>query len=295
MVQQSEPELQRIGWNGTRMEVPAGWQPVAIFQDYLLFEERYRPVLEMKWQHLDRPLSAEQIIRRLRRGAGRKDSLETWTPPDKWLAALAGFHVQGFGWSSGTNRGRGVLLHCTTCARATLVQFYGPRPEKDPACLHLLATLGDHAEGSEQQWSIFDIDFTLPAAARLQSQEFLTGSYTISFALDDLLFSLLRFKPARVLLADSGLQGFGSRLLKQERQPAMEQTGNGEAVWHIQADRWQRLLAKLRRQQAEQYLRLRHDPENNVILAVQARSNRAIDKSMVKTIFANYRARPAHG
>ncbi len=290
-----EPELQQIGWNGTRMEIPAGWQPVVILGDYLLFEDRYQPILEMKWQHLDGSLSTERIIRQLRRGAGKKDTIEAWTPPDDWQSALSGFDVLGFSWSNAANTGRGLLLHCTTCDRATLLQFYGPRPERNKACLHLLASLEDHAEGREQPWSIYDINFTLPATARLRSQKFLTGSYTVSLQIKDLFFSLLRFKPAKVLLADGDLQDFGTRLLKHGEQLVAEQTSAEEAVWQKQANKWQRLRAKLRRQQAEHYLRLHHDPRFNIILGIQARSNLPIDENMINTIFTNYNARLPHG
>jgi hypothetical protein len=278
---------QRIGWNGTAMEVPPGWQPVVILADYLLFEDRYQPVLEMKWQQATGRLSPQRVMRQL--GRGKNEAVEPWNIPTSWQQALQRFTATGFRWQNENNSGRGVLLHCTHCGRATLVRFYGRGPED--ACLHLLQTLRDHPEKNTQQWAVYDITFTLPASARVQSQEFLTGSYTIDFAMDDLYFSLLRMKPAAVLLADTDLRTFGTRLLQHGEQPAADGGSPLEAAWAKKASPWQRLRAKLRRRQADHVLRLRHDPRHNVILGIRARSNRPIPEDTVQTIFSNYEAR----
>ncbi len=283
-------QRQTVGWNGMTLQLPAGWQPVVILNNYLLFEDRYQPVLELKWQQIKGALSPERILKQLRKTVGRKESVDKWIPPGHWQDTLARFNWLGFQWQDGQKSGRGILFYCSHCNQATLLQFYMDHPERDDSCLYLLQTLQDHPAGDMQQWSIYDISFNLPVTAVLQSQEFLTGSYRISFQLDKLFLSLLRFKPAQILLADIGLSEFGNRLLKNGEQPVAGEEDPWLACWRKQGNRWQRFKTKLRRQQADHFLCLRHIPEKNVILGVQAKSNQSIDEAAILNILHNFQA-----
>lgn len=284
-------QWQEIDWNGISLQVPTNWQPVVILNDYLLFEDQYLPILELKWQQVRGRLAPERILKQLRKAVGKKSSVSNWSPPGSWQEALNHFNWLGFQWQDEDIFGKGLLLYCNNCNRATLLQFYMQHPDRNEACLHLLQSLFDHPTGDSQQWSIYDIFFSLPVDATLQSQEFLTGSYRISFQLDKLFFSLLRFKPARILLADIGLTGFGQRLLKNGEQQVDEQEDSRLACWRKQGSRWQRFKTRLRRQQADHFLCLHHIPEKNVLLGVQAKSNQPIDETTIQTIIRNYWAR----
>jgi hypothetical protein len=283
----TQPRDQAIGWNGITMQIPTDWQPVVILDNYLLFEDSCRPILEMKWQQIHGSLSSERIIRRLRKSGSKQDTLEPWKLPDAWQQALHRFDPIGFRWQGARRRGRGVLLYCATCGRATLVQFYD-HPEADVPCRRILASLRDHTDTDFQHWAVYDVAFTLPVVARLQEQKFLTGSYTISFRLDDLFLSLLRMKPAEILLAGNDLLTFGRQLLKNGEKPVQNRCGQHEACWLKQASRRQRFLAKLKRQQADHCLLLRHLPEKNALLGLRAACNRPIDLQAVHTLFTNY-------
>ena len=163
-------------------------------------------------------------------------------------------------------------------------------PQHEPVCLHILQTLRCHQETERLDWSIYDIAFSLPVAANLQAQEFHTGRYRISFQLGELFFSLLRFKPAEALLSDIGLTGFGQKLLQHGGQYVGQDEDSQRACWRKDGNSWQRFKKKLRRQQADHFLCLHHVPEHNVILGVQAKSNKPIDEKIVQTLLQNYSA-----
>jgi hypothetical protein len=279
---------QDISWNGVRFQVPVNWQPVVILNNYLLFEDQYKPAIELKWQQIQGSFSVERILKQLRSSGSKKDSITARPVPQQWQQPLQPFNCYSFQWQGEKNSGTGLLHHCPDCNLTILLQFYMARPEYNPVCLHILETLRCHQQNDRRNWSIYDISFSLPVAADLQSQEFLTGRYRISFQIDDLFFSMLRFKPAKMLLRDIGLKGFADLLLKHGEQYAGEDKKLQLACWRKQGSSWQRFKKKLRRQQANHFLCLRHDPEHNVILGVQAKSNQPIDEMLLKSFMQHY-------
>jgi hypothetical protein len=282
------PSWQDISWNGISFQVPASWQPVVILDNYLLFEDQYRPILELKWQQIKGSFSIERILKQLRRSGSKKDSIKTRSVPQQWQQLLKPFNCYTFEWQGEKNYGTGLLRHCPNCNLTILLQFYMDDPQDEPVCLHILQTLRCHQETDYLGWSIYDIAFSLPVDANLQAQEFHTGRYRISFQFGELFFSLLRFKPAEALLSDIGLTGFGQQLLQHGEQYIDRDEDLQHACWRKEGNSWLRFKKKLRRQQADHFLCLRHFPEHNVILGVQAKSNQPIDEKVVQTLLQNY-------
>ncbi len=279
---------QDISWNGMSFQVPVSWQPVVILSNYLLFEDRYEPVFEVKWQQIKGNVAVERILKQLRSSGSKKDTITAWPVPQQWQQPLQPFNCYAFQWQGKKNNGSGLLRHCPDCNLTILLQFYMKTPQHNPVCRHILESLRCHQHSDSQDWSIYDITFSLPAGADLQSQEFLTGRYRISFQLDDLLFSMLRYKPAEMLLRDIGLKGFGRKLLEHGEQYLGEDGTLQLSCWQKEGNQWQRFKKKLRKQQADHLLCLHHDPEHNVILGVQAKSNQPIDKKKVQSFFQHY-------
>ena len=82
------PSWQDISWNGVNFQVPASWQPVVILDNYLLFEDQYRPILELKWQQITGSFSIERILKQLRRSGSKKDSIKARSVPQQWQQLL---------------------------------------------------------------------------------------------------------------------------------------------------------------------------------------------------------------
>lgn len=276
-----------IGWNGIRMQVPASWQPAVILNNYLLLEDQYTLIFEIKWQEIKGKFSADRILRKLQKSVTDAD-LHRWNLPDPWQEALSRYSCQGFRWQNETRAGKGVLLYCPDCCRATLLQFHCASAGRDESCLHLLHSLRDHPEGAHQLWAVFDIRAELPVTARLVSQEFLTGRYTITFDLANQNLSLLRFKPAAELLRNQTLTEFGATLAgcmipEQKKNPLL-------ANWYKSAGQAERFLARLRRQHTDSCMRLWHLPEKNVLLGLKMEGKRPIDPELFEKLCTGYTA-----
>ena len=282
---------QDISWNRVSFQISANWQPVVILENYLLFEDQYQPVLELKWQHIRGSFSVERILKQLRRSGSRRDSITPQPVPRQWQQVLEPFNCYCFSWKGKNNCGLGLLRHCPRCNLTLLLQFYTENAQNDVASLHFLQTLECHRKSGDHNWAIYDIQFSLPETTVLQSQEFLTGRYRINFSLGNLLFSLLRFKPAKVLLAEGGLMEFGNKLLSHGEQYLPQDEDLNVARWHKQGNSWLRFKARLRKRQADHFLQLRYIPAENVILGVQAESNQPIDKKTIQVLLDNYQAR----
>ncbi len=284
---------QRISWNGVSFQVPFSWQPVAIYTNYLLFEDQYKPVCELKWQHISGSYSVERILKRLRSSGRKEDSITPVPIPLEWEETLQRFNCYPFLWQGAQNRGLGLLIHCGECNLTTLLQFYTKEPQHSLVCLRILQSLSCHLATDLQDWSIYDIHFSLPVAAELQKQEFQTGRYKISFYLksERLYFNMLRFKPAEMLLAGKNLDGFGQQLLENDEQ-RMVISGEDPYLcsWQKKGNRWRRFKAGLRKHQADHLLSLRHSPVKNVILGVQAKSNQPISRRMISRMLYNFSA-----
>jgi len=278
---------QEIGWNGIRLQVPAPWHPAVILERYLLFEEDYRPVFEIRWKETGGRFSAARVLAKLERSLGGGPLLP-WQPPPEWLAAFAGCQVHGFRWRRDTSGGPGLLLYDSATARSVLLRFHPAGNTGDEHCAPLLDSLRLQPQGKEHLWAVFDIRALLPPRTRLLGQRFLPGSFTIDFRIDHLFVSLLRFRPAAELLRGRSLADFGDHLARGAC--LVPDTGPRESTWQSDDSIPRRVLRRLQRKKACHLLTLWHLPEKNVILGLRCTSNRAIPHDLVRMIRQGYTA-----
>ncbi len=276
----------RTTWNGIQVTVPASWHPAVILKDYLLFEDQYTPILELKWQKIQGRFTPEQILKKLNKRQPDM-TFAAQTLPKAWQKKLKRFNHQGLQWNRGSKSGTALLLFCSHCSNVTLLQFHDTAAAKKSFYLDLLETLMDHPDNDHQQWEIFDIQADLPPSARLISQEFLPGRYTLTFAIADQQVTLLRYKPAAELLRRHSLQEFGTALAQgADLQP---QSLPDTAFWMKESAPLQRLLARLQRKPPYRCLWLRHCTEHNVILGVTAEGPSPMPSRHLETICTRYK------
>ncbi len=268
-----ERAWRRIGWDGILLQVPADWHPAAVYTDYLLFEEHYRPVFALKWQQIKGRFEAEGILKKLQKSLGQAE-LTPWQPPTGWRPHLKSFIHQGFHWQGAGGKGTGLLLYCQESRRALLLQFY----REDEGLLsifeRLLANLQARQQGEKLLWSVFDMAIELPREAQLTEHEFLPGSFRLLFSLPEGKLTFYRFKPAAELLRKQSLSAFGCKIadgaaLEQEENPL-------QAQWQKNPGPGHHLLARLRGKPACSTVRLWVLPEKNVIFGLKAQGNRPI-------------------
>jgi len=260
-----------IGWNGILLQVPADWHPAAVYTDYLLFEEHYRPVFALKWQQIKGRFEAEGILEKLQKSPGQTE-LTPWQPPTGWHLHLNSFIYQGFYWQGAGGKGTGLLLYCRESRRALLLQFYREDEGLLSTFERLLASLQARQRGEKLLWSVFDMAIELPGEAQLTEHEFLPGSFRLLFILPEGKLTFYRFKPAAELLRKQSLSAFGSKIadgasLVQTENPLLAQ-------WQKKTGSGHHLPAWLRRKSAYSTVRLWLLPENNVIFGLKAQGNK---------------------
>ncbi len=280
-------QWQEIGWNGIGLQVPEEWHPAVVLSSYLLFEDDYRPVFEIRWQAVQGRLSVQRILRKLERSLDGA-TIAPWPLPPDWRIALSGRQAHGFTWQQSESGGRGVLLHNPATARSMLLRFHLSGETGMAQHTRVLQSLSEQPQDQDQTWAIFDIRARLPARMHLVGQRFLPGSYSIDLRQEHHHVSLLRFKPAEELLRHQGLAGFGEHLAR-----GASLVRNSEpltATWQSSGTMLRRLLRRMQGKKAYQMLTLWQIPEKNVILGLRIRSNKPVPEAMVRTIREHYTA-----
>ncbi len=278
---------QEIGWNGILLRVPGTWHPAVILAGYLLFEEDYRPVFEIRWQMVRGRFSAERVLRKLARATG-DTGLVPWQPPPEWRDALSGCRMHGFQWQQAESRGCGLLLYNPATARSMLLRFHGAAGSGTAHYSGILESLREQPQEDRLTWAVFDIRARLPAGMRLIRHRFLPGSFTIEFRQDHLFLSLLRFRPAEQLLHNHTLARFGDHLAAG--LPLVSESDPLTATWQSDGSVARRMLRRLQGKKAHQVLTLWHIPEKNVILGLHVKSNKPIPGTLIQDVRENYLA-----
>jgi hypothetical protein len=284
-----------FAWNGIRFMAPPDWQVGRIGARYLMLEEESGPVLEVKWGWIKGDFSHQDHLRRLAALHGKElgEFVRQCPVPVAWEKALGKYEATGFSWRGRTVGGMGVLLYCSTCQNATLIQFYqkgsnqtGKIPQR------LLASFRDHRKDNEVIWSLFDIRATIPEKFRLVRYRFEAGEFELAFASGGQKITLHRWGPASILLCDRDLVQFARTMLSHpqgEPQPVI--VAGGKAVeWNVKPapTRWGHWWSWIEAMSSFQWFRLWHVEGKNRILGVRVEGKKTIDPHFFERMCAGY-------
>jgi len=284
-----------FAWNGIRFMAPPDWQVGKIGARYLMLEEESGPVLEVKWGRVKGSFSHHDHLRRLAAFQGRelRESVRQRPLPAAWKKALGKYEVTGFSWRGRTVGGMGVLLYCSTCQNATLIQFYkkgSDQREKSPQ--RLLASFRDHRQDNQIIWSLFDIRATIPEKFQLVRHRFEAGEFELAFAFGRQKITLHRWGPASIFLSGRDLVQFARTILPHHQEEPHPVIGVGGKVveWSAKppSTRYDHWWSWVREKSSFQWARLWHVEGKNRILAVRAEGKEAIDLRLLERICAGY-------
>jgi len=287
-----------IAWNGISFRKPSCWEIATIGRNYLMLGTRADPRMEINWGNPSKTASHLHSLKQLqatKRSFGRRKqglSVDAWDPPQSWLHALPNHKVSGFSWKYPA--GNALVVSCSSCNRASLFQFYQSSSEApghfQTIISKLLSTFRDHSENNCQQWAVFDIHATLPAALQIKSYQFSPGFMAMDFITKGLQISLYRWSPASVLLAGKKLSEFAGSLpfypgsISETRQDAdrmeWEKSPSSSLL--------KRLAAFLSAGFSHHRFLIRHVHEANRILAVRSESRQPMDSNLFDQIVADY-------
>ncbi|MFH1292840.1 MAG: hypothetical protein ABIJ44_01775 [Pseudomonadota bacterium] len=284
-----------IAWNGIRFRAPAGWQVGTIGKNYLMLEEESGPVLEVKWGHIKGTFSHEAHLHRLTNLHGKKvgNSVSECPLPAEWEEALEKYKATSFSWQGKTTSGKGLILFCTTCRNATLIQFY-QRVTSDGHAVsrRLLGSFRDHRKDNQVHWSVFGIGATIPDRFHLIQHRFGAGEFELTFASKDQKIILYRWGPASVLLRNRDLAR-AARTMVRPSGGEFRSTivaSNKAVEWSITppTTRWAHWWHRLTVKPSFQWFRLWHLEKKNSIFGVRIEGKTAPDPRFLERICAGY-------
>ena len=294
------PELWKfVAWNGVSMRVPAQWEVGSLGTSYLQMVDDMGPVLELKWKQLKRFFSHEAHLKKLARLSSSTPGLEFEVTdlPDEWQHPLRNFEARSFKWQGQEVSGRGAILYCSNCRKASLLQFYLKGDRGDSMVpLKVLQTFQDHSENDMVIWSLFGLRALTPQRFGLAGYRFQPGHYQLEFQCGQEHITLSRWGPADVLLKNGDLLDWYSKICGEfDRSNAAllrESSYHGNPAIRGQSQRLDttatRIWAKFARRLPHVWVRIWHLSSHNQILGVMARGRKGLDEGMLEEICTHY-------
>ena len=287
-------QWKEIAWCGTRYEIPADWQLSQIGIRYLAIEDEFGPVMELKWAPVKGQFSHTTHLKRLTALQNRqlRKSIKPVQLSTEWADALSEFNVSAFSWHSDSAHGRGVLLYCSTCRNAALVQFFQKDPHQDQTvATDILKSIRDHRSDGQNLWAAYDIRALVPQTYELKSYRFEAGQYKLDFAEGHQHVILYRWSMASVLLDKQDLAQFAKTVASFGRTQPVAGTIDGHDMveWSTSpTNSWQRRLSPFKRNTSYCWMGLWHLEAKNRILGVRAEGKKPLDPAVLDYICSHY-------
>lgn len=300
MISGNKQLWKEIGWNGLRISVPGLWETDRLGDCYILLANDGFPVLEAKWNKIKGKFSPDKHLKRLK---SKHHKLQTnqeifsWVVPRSWSRILNGFDITGFKWDGNLFSGKGLILFCKDCKRATLLQFYEHRHKKNSVSALIdypgvLSSFQDHNSKGICLWSVFDIRAELPEQFKLVRHSFNPGSFELVFEVKDCQVAFYRWSPASVILFDHDLGSFARKVFPFETCDGVSEfwdcPDSIEFMFLPSLGFWKKWRQRLRKKKIFKWGRLWHISDANRILGVTAESKRPMDIDFLKNICSRY-------
>ena len=282
-----------LAWQGLHFKVPSSWEIAILDPGYLLLESDGVKVLELKWSLVKGRFNAEHHLKRLATQAKRASGtvIRKEAPTREWHALPKHFTVTPFTWKHRSLFGRGAVIFCPHCQRATLVQFFYPSVSPDLSITRrVLSSFEDHSPDQQTRWTVFDIQAVVPAEFKLLRHRFQPGAFELVFKHKHHQLSLYRWGAASALMAGSDLETFATKVVdsgltlleKHSAQPCLE----GSLEPSPPKFAWLTWLPN--NPAAFKRYRMWHVAEKNRILAVNAQGRKAFSQSLFDQICDAY-------
>jgi hypothetical protein len=285
--------LKHIAWNNIQINIPPTWEIGRIGTHELIFQDGAKPRLELKWNKIKGNFSHGRHLKRLTRlqKNALKQPIETWPLPPEWEKALTGFIASGFSWQSESSIGRGAVLFCPVCSRATLIQFFNNAPsDKTNTPEKVLESFKDHGDDGQTHWSVFDIRATLSDKFKLKHYRFQPGNYALEFSNGKQTLHLLRWAPASAFLDHQTLFQFAEIITHISQTDFSSGQINKNPAVEVRVEPFvkKKWLQRATSNPAFHVWRFWHLKEKNRILAIKIESKGAIDPNLTNVICKYY-------
>lgn len=247
-------------------------------------------VLSVKWNPIKGGFSTRAHYDKVAKafaaegGAERQD----WCPLDR--AAHGGREVLPYVWRTGGESGLGAVVHDAAAGMGALLQA---RTEDAGLARSWLASLELPRPGFPREFSLFDIQVTIPAGFTLDTFFFNPGHFGLTLARGREQLALERLGPADVLLQFSALPLLaGTRwpdlTLSVEPAPYALPAGDGLEWSGMPTTVAGRLAAAIFRKRPYSRLRVWHEEAANRILVAALRGPDPLDAAMFDGVCRSY-------
>lgn len=198
------PHLQSpLCWHGWRLDLPERWDPVKLEGDaskgMILLADLEHPHLGVRWQTLKKKADAYKAVERAMLdevgSLAAKEAIPATPPGDGWEHGLL--------YTEPDPPGRDVWVGFSRTTNRVFQLAYHVRGRDRVLVDKLLPTLVD---GTAGHWSIFDLNYRLPATATLTKQRLNVGDLALEFEIDKKPFVVREIAAASVTLQRQSIE-----------------------------------------------------------------------------------------
>lgn len=274
-----------IAWNGVQLHIPANWDVRIGGHRTLIFEEDFRPQMQLRWErrHPSTSSPAEDSL------AGFIDQLGTvmGEPPAPWRRLQQAYsHLSCYRHEDGSIGGGACI--CTQCSAVLSFQLLNTDPEIIGFAAECLASLSCHADNQENiLWRVQDFSLMTPPSFGLTSYTFGAGLTRLSFRHKDLFLHTCRIAPADDRLRNQTLEEILLTLADvQELDIILSDKSVCQGQRRPSIPR--QILWRMRREKPFLWAKIWHESRSNLLLAVVLLANRPIPGKTAAMICENY-------
>jgi len=286
------PDWKATNWNGLHLECPQAWDVIVSGDHHLLFEEDFKPVLELRWHTSsgDHENSKKTILRNL-----RKDSklIPAKSLPSSWLGLTNKYNVYLLLEGKDKNS-RAALLSCKECGTSLLFYFFDPLPPTHSNIATLFNSLCCHkTDGDLAVWAIQDFHFSLSDTYQLDTYNFGAGLTRISFTHGSRILHICRLAPASQRLQSSSLAQL-LMILGDVEITEQEMVQTETMISHSRHPSiFKQILYRFKRKLPFHEMFLRHHKECDRLTGVFIFDKKPIPKTCAREILDSYEIFPA--
>lgn len=286
-----QPSWKEVAWNGISFQAPIDWEIGRIGTHYLVLEDEFGPVLEIKWRRIKGKFVHQDQFRRL--SAGQKNKLgktiRQIPVPSGWKQEVDRFDSLSFSWQGETIGGIGLILFCQNCRTSTLMQFFQKKTHiNNQITRKILASFRDHSQDDQMAWAVFDITAKIPGKFRLTRHRFDAGAFELAFSRGKNKITLYRRGPASIFLREQDLLQHASQMFGVVQTKLQYKRIDGcnsvDSIISPPSSWWSRIGQTIRFKPLYDKFRIWHLEDKNRLLGVKMNGRKPIDINMFEQI-----------
>jgi len=277
-----------IGWNRITLRCPEQWDTIISGDTHLLFEEDFKPVLEIRWQRKEKHTkqAAGSVLRTLARESELQvmDSL-----PVSWEQLQATFNIKLLR-APGRREPKAALLTCNTCETTFLLYFFDDYATRHNRKLtEVISSIRCHRHKEQEiLWSLQDFRVFLPASFTLASHSFAAGLTRLTFTDRSLTMHLCRLASASQRMQKSTLTTLmtllGDIVIPEEEILMTERSVSHCSYPSITTQ----ILSRFKRKSPFHYVVLRHHPKFDRLSGLFFFDKKPLPEELLTTILNSY-------